>query len=81
VTDVIMPDLDGIETIMALRQTVSRSSDHRRLGGGKAHAMQFLDACAQTRAPISLSPSFQTRRVDNGDHPIAGAHADRKSAS
>jgi CheY-like chemotaxis protein len=59
VTDVIMPDLDGIETIMALRQASPAIPIIAVSGGGKAHAMQFLDAAQKLGADLILPKPFK----------------------
>ena len=59
VTDVIMPDLDGIDTIMILRQESPGIPIIAVSGGGKAHAMQFLDAAQKLGADFILPKPFR----------------------
>jgi CheY-like chemotaxis protein len=59
VTDVIMPDLDGVETIMAVRQESPGIPIIAVSGGGKAHAMQFLDAAQKLGADLVLPKPFR----------------------
>jgi len=59
VTDVIMPELDGIETIMALRQAAPAIPIIAVSGGGKAHAMQFLDVAHKLGADLILPKPFR----------------------
>jgi CheY-like chemotaxis protein len=54
-TDVIMPDQDGIETIVELRQLAPAIPIIAISGGGRARAMQFLDAAHKLGADKVLS--------------------------
>jgi CheY-like chemotaxis protein len=76
VTDVIMPELDGIETIMALRQESPGIPIIAVSGGGKTHAMQFLDVAHKLGADIILPKPFRqadlvsaiARLLERGKH-------------
>src|ERR1700726_4302606 len=53
-TDVIMPDQDGIDTIIALRK-VSRTVPIIAVsGGGRTHTMQFLEVARKLGADLIL---------------------------
>ena len=54
-TDVIMPDQDGIETIVELRRLDPKLPIIAISGGGRAKAMQFLDAAHKLGANKVMS--------------------------
>jgi CheY-like chemotaxis protein len=55
VTDVIMPDTDGIETVLALRQVSPNVPIIAVSGGGRARAMEFLAAAQKLGANMVLA--------------------------
>jgi len=64
-TDVIMPDQDGIETILALRALSTTIPIIAISGGGRAHVMEFLDAARKLGADLVLAkPIRQAELVD-----------------
>jgi CheY-like chemotaxis protein len=59
VTDIIMPDLDGIETIMELKRASAGIPIIAISGGGRAHAMQFLETAQKLGADVILPKPFR----------------------
>ncbi len=81
VTDVIMPDLDGIETIMALRQAAPGIPIIAVSGGGKAHAMQFLDIAQKLGADLALSKPFKPAELVSAITELLARDKSRKGAA
>jgi len=80
-TDVIMPDQDGIETIMALRQASSTIPIIAISGGGRAHVMQFLDAAQKLGADMVLSKPIKQPELISAISRVLEIGAGRKSRS
>ena len=59
VTDIIMPDFDGIETVMAFKRTAPAVPIIAVSGGGRTHTMQFLEAAQRLGADMILSKPFK----------------------
>lgn len=54
VTDVIMPEQDGIETVLQLRRSDATLPIIAISGGGRARAMQFLETAQKLGADLVL---------------------------
>lgn len=59
VTDILMPEKEGIETIRAIRQVNSETRIVAVSGGGHGHHMQYLDMARELGADASLSKPFR----------------------
>lgn len=57
-TDIIMPDKDGIEVIMALTQVAPKVKIIAVSGGGRIDASSYLDLAVKLGATTSLSKPF-----------------------
>ena len=80
VTDVIMPDQDGIETIVELRQMDPALPIIAISGGGRAKAMQFLDAAEKLGANKVLSKPVKQADLLAVIAELLSRAADRKRA-
>ena len=80
VTDVIMPDQDGIETIVELRQMDPAPPIIAISGGGRAKAMQFLDAAEKLGANKVLSKPVKQADLLAVIAELLSRAADRKRA-
>lgn len=57
-TDILMPDTDGLETIMRLRKTKNPVRIVAMSGGGRIRSMDMLDYAKQFGADAALAKPF-----------------------
>lgn len=62
-TDIIMPDQEGIETIVQLRRKNPRLKIIAISGGGRMKNMDFLKIAANVGADATLAKPFSTREL------------------
>jgi CheY-like chemotaxis protein len=79
-TDVIMPDQDGIETIVELRQLAPALPIIAISGGGRAKAMQFLDAAHKLGADKVLSKPVKQADLLAAIHELLTRASEKKLA-
>ncbi len=72
VTDVIMPEKEGIETIIDLRKT-HPNLKIIAMSGGAPHSETYLKMCAQLGAESTLSKPFSLATLNNAIKAALGA--------
>jgi DNA-binding response OmpR family regulator len=58
ITDLLMPEREGIETIMALRKRSATVKILAISGGGRTHRLDFLDLAKKIGANATLAKPF-----------------------
>jgi YesN/AraC family two-component response regulator len=64
-TDIIMPDMEGIETILGLRRSHPRLRIIAMSGGGRGSAHDYLLVAQQLGATRVLAKPFSTDEMKN----------------
>lgn len=65
VTDIFMPEQDGVEIIIRLRQEFPKLKILAISGGGTSKRFEFLDAAATFGADMTLHKPFQMKNFIN----------------
>ena len=63
ITDIVMPNKEGIETIQQLRRSMKGLPIIAMSGGGRSGNLDMLDAAARLGASATLSKPFKTQEV------------------
>lgn len=63
ITDLIMPDKEGIETIMEIRGEAPGLPVLAISGGGRVHASEFLDLARALGASDVMAKPFRSREI------------------
>lgn len=63
ITDLIMPEMEGIETILAIRKESSSARILAISGGGRHGTGEFLDHAAQLGANVTLKKPFSNSEL------------------
>lgn len=63
ITDIIMPEMEGLETIMALKRQSPDCKIIAISGGGHADANEYLDAAAKFGAARIFSKPFEKKNL------------------
>ena len=61
ITDVVMPDKEGLETIIAMRKLKPALPIIAMSGGGRGNAADYLDLAAKLGARKTLAKPFSTQ--------------------
>ncbi len=73
VTDIIMPDCDGIEAITLIKREKPAIKILAISGGGQAHAMDLLTLAPMAGADATLAKPFRTAALLNIIDQLVGA--------
>ncbi|MSP49104.1 MAG: response regulator [Alphaproteobacteria bacterium] len=73
ITDILMPDKDGIETIMALKRNHPDLKILAISGGGRSGTMDFLDMARALGADETLQKPFRRAELLNAVVRLIGA--------
>ena len=63
ITDIIMPDKDGFETILELKKTCPDTKIIAISGGGQGHPEYYLDTAKCFRADYTFQKPFKTEEL------------------
>lgn len=63
ITDILMPEKEGIETILEIRRIFADIKIIAVSGGGRAHQMEFLDFAKQAGADRILPKPFSGQQL------------------
>lgn len=63
VTDILMPEQEGIETIRTIRREAEETRIIAVSGGGYSHNMLFLDMARQLGADLALAKPFRAAEL------------------
>jgi DNA-binding response OmpR family regulator len=63
VTDILMPEQEGIETIRTIRRGAEGTGIIAVSGGGYSHNMLFLDMARQLGADLALAKPFRAAEL------------------
>src|SRR3954471_5094002 len=63
ITDLVMPEMEGVETIMALRRVAPALKIIAMSGGGKAPAEDYLEIAAKVGATCTLAKPFSAKAL------------------
>ncbi len=80
VTDVIMPEQDGIETVLQLRRSDATLPIIAISGGGRARAMQFLETAQKLGADLVLPKPVKQQELLAAVSQLLARVKDRKHA-
>jgi DNA-binding NtrC family response regulator len=72
VSDVIMPDCDGIELVMAIRRKLPDIKVIVMSGGGRVRAGHYLDLAAKLGAARVFEKPFDTAALRKAVHELLG---------
>jgi CheY-like chemotaxis protein len=73
ITDLIMPDMEGIETIMELRRIRPACKIIAMSGGGRGSADDYLDIAANVGAHMTLAKPFSPQQLLDAVQQVLGA--------
>jgi CheY-like chemotaxis protein len=65
ITDIIMPDTEGIELILELRRKHPKLPIVAISGGGRGHAIEYLDLAQKLGASRTLAKPFKSAALLN----------------
>ena len=68
VTDIVMPDKEGIETIMKVRDSYPHVKIIAMSGGGRTGAQNFLELAKKFGADYILAKPFSNKELLDGVH-------------
>jgi len=72
ITDLVMPDKEGIETIIEMRHLRPELPIIAMSGGGRGNATDYLDMAAQLGAKKTLAKPFSTQALLDAVHEVLG---------
>ena len=73
ITDLVMPDKEGIETIIEMRHLRPELPIIAMSGGGRGSATDYLDMAAQLGARKTLAKPFSTQALLDAVHEVLGS--------
>ncbi len=73
ITDLVMPDKEGIETIIEMRHLRPELPIIAMSGGGRGNATDYLDMAAQLGAKKTLAKPFSTQALLDAVHEVLGS--------
>lgn len=79
ITDIIMPDCDGIETIVVMKDEDPQVKILAVSGGGRAHRMDLLELAPRAGADAVLEKPFRHAQLLECVAPLLAASAGRRA--
>lgn len=73
ITDLVMPDKEGIETIIEMRRLRPELPIIAMSGGGRGSATDYLDMAAQLGAKKTMAKPFSTQALLDAVHEVLGS--------
>lgn len=79
ITDLVMPEMEGIETIRALRKLPSPPKVLAISGGGRSQVPEYLNAAIQLGADLGLKKPFSSADLIGAVDRLVGSDVDADS--